>query len=299
MIIKDKFNLFFKDIPNILHLSKKEITKYSIEKGGQKNLLTVLDLNKDNVNHYSKKQIYNFVANIEKRNHILVINHPEYNLHISYNKPTDDLVFNISPYDVDNIYTNNIDFRNIYAQMVYGLCFYNLASGRYIIKPSYFVPISNYLLTIFVSIFGKEYGLFGAYSDNISKLNFLISCYVLSSFFGIIVEKCYKMAFTVSSFPFRELQEDLNKYNFSNIEDFIKSLSDLRVFPGINRYSFTRKVVSTLGVSFLPALEDIGRFISIMSCVDIKGSSIVNTNISKYDNQSFLRIIEISKLIFR
>lgn len=298
MIIKDKFNLFFKDIPNILHLSEKEIIKYSIP-SGQKNLLTVLDLNEDNINHYSKKQIYNFIGNVEKRKHLVVINYPEYNLHISYNEPTDYLLFNISPYDVDNIYTNNIDFKNIYAQMVYGLCFYNLASRRYIINPSYFVPISNYLLTIFVSIFGKEYGLFGAYTNNITKLNFLITCYVLSSFFGITGEKCYKMAFTASSFPFQDLQKNLDKYNFSNIEDFIKSLSDLRVFPGINRYSFTKKVISSLGVSFLPALEDIGRFISIMSCVDIKGSSIINTNISKYDNQSFLRIIEISKLIFK
>lgn len=297
MIIKDKFTLL-KDIPNILHLTNKQIQEYLVEKG-QKNLLTVLDMNEDNVKHYSKKEIYSFVNQIEKRKKFLVLNIPDYSLHVSFNKPTEQMIFNISPYDVDNIYTNNIDFKNIYAQMVYGISFYNLVSGKIKIKPSYFAPISNYFLSVFVSIFGKEYGLLGSYTQNITKLNFLITCYVLFSFFGITGKKAFSIASTASSFNFKEIESDLNNYDFSNIEIFIKSLSDLQVFPGMNKYSFTGKIVKILGTTFIPALEDISRFLSIMSCVDIKGSSIILTHISKYDNYSFSRIIEISKLIFK
>ena len=55
----------------------------------------------------------------------------------------------------------------------------------------------------------------------------------------------------------------------------------------------------TTGMSFLPALEDFSRFICIMTSISMKGSNIVPTYISKYNEDSFLRIIEISKLFFK
>jgi hypothetical protein len=297
MIIKDKFTIL-KDVPNILHLNNKEIKEFSVEKG-PRNLFVVIELNKDTIKHFAKDSVLSLVSNLEKRKKIIVVNIPNYSLHISYNKPSDQMVFNLTPYDVDNIYTNNIDFKNIYAQLVYGLTFYNLVTEKFNVKQSYFAPISNFLLSMFVSIFGKEYGLLGAYTANITKLNFLINCYVLSAFFGITGKKLYKNSSVASGFNYKEIEESLDNYDFSNIEIFIKSLSDFRVFPGMNKYSFTGKMVRMTGVNFLPALEDLSRFISIMTCIDIKGSSIISTYISKYDSSSFNRIIEISKLIFK
>ena len=298
MIIKDKFAIL-KDVPNILHLNSSQIRDYSVEKG-IKNLFIVMDLNEDNIRHFAKNSVMELVSNMEKRKKLLVLKVPDYSLHISYNKPTDQIVFNLTPYDVDNIYTNNIDFKNLYAQLVYGLSFYNLVTEKFKVKVSYFAPISNFLLSMFVSIFGKQYGLLGSYTSNITKLNFLITCYVLSSFFGLTGKKSYKLAGVASAFDYKELEGDLDKYDFSNIEIFIKALSDFRVFPGINKFSFTGRIIKmTQGANFLPALEDLSRFISIMTCIDIKGSNIISTYISKYDSSSFNRIIEISKLIFK
>ena len=152
---------------------------------------------------------------------------------------------------------------------------------------------------MFISIFGKEYGLLGSYTANITKLNFLTNCYILSSFFGVNSLPSYKKSSTASGFDFKSIKEDLDNYDFLNIENFIKALSDFRVFPGMNKYSFTSKIVKMIGPNFLPALEDMSRFLSCMACVYIKGSNIIPPRISSYDESSFKRILEISKLIFK
>jgi hypothetical protein len=79
-----------------------------------------------------------------------------------------------------------------YEQLVYGLSFYDLVTEKFKIKESYFVPISGFLVGLLMGIFGKEYGLLGTYTNNITKLNFLINCYVLSAFFGITGIQSYK-----------------------------------------------------------------------------------------------------------
>lgn len=295
MIVKKTFNLL-KDIPNILQLSSNELKKYTIEKGSQK-LYVMLQLRKDRINHYAKEKVFLTISDLQKRKKICVVNMPDYNLHVSYNKPTNQIIINISPFLVDDI--SMIDPKNLYAQLIYGISFYKLVTGSVDIKNSYFTIISSYLLSMFISIFGKEYGLFGFYSTNISKLSFLVNCYVLNSFFGIEKNKSYKLSSTVSSFNYKEIEGELNNYDFSNIESFIKSLSELKVLPGINRYYFTSRIVKTSGVSFLPALEDLSRFISILTCVGIKGSNLIYTYISKYNEDSFGRVIDISKLIFK
>lgn len=297
VVVKDKFTLL-KSVPNILRLSSSALKKYAVERGPRK-IFIVLELNKNRINHFSKDKVYGMISDLEKRKQVVVVNLPDYNLHVSYNIPTKQIVLNISPFNVDDIYSTDPDPKNLYTQMVYGILFSSLVSGKTLIKDSSFIPISNFILSLLISLFGKEYGLLGIYSTNISTLNFLVNCYVLTSFFGIEGKKSYRLASGVSSFNFKSVEEKLDTYNFYNIEDFIKSLSDLGVMAGIDKYAFANKMFRTTGLSFLPALEDLSRFISIMCCISMKGSNIVPTYISKYNEDSFNRIIEIAKLTFK
>ena len=297
MIIKKEFELL-KGVPNILKIPSAELKKKTINNGIKK-LNVVLTLMKDRTSHYSKEYVYGIISDLEKRKIIAVVNMPEYNLHISYNKPTKQLVFNVAPYNVDDIYATNPDPKNLYTQLVYGLVFYNLITEKFSLKDTYFNVISTYLLSLFIKLFGKEYGLLGTYSSSISKLNFLLNCYILTSFFGITEDTCYKKAASSSGFSYKDIVEDLKKFDFSKIEDFVKSLSYFEVFPGMNKYSFLSRILRNIGVSFLPALEDPARFIAIMTCVGIKGSNIVPTYISQYNEGAFEQITQISKLVLK
>lgn len=297
MVVKETFSLL-KGIPNILDLSAAEIKKYSIDRGPRK-VFVVLELNKNRINHFSKNKVYSMISDLEKRKQVAVINLPEYSLHVSYNRPTKQIVLNLSPFNVDDIYSTEPDPKNLYTQMVYGILFSSLVNNKIKVKDNYFSVISGFFLSMLIGLFGKQYGLLATYSNRITELNFLVNCYILSAFFGITGKKSYRLASASSGFDYSEIENDLDTYDFSNIENFIKSLSNFGVMSGIDKYSFLNRTYKVTGLSFIPALEDLSRFISIMVCISMKGSNIINTFISKYNEDSFARIIEISKLIFK
>ena len=299
MVVKDKFTLL-KNVPNVLHLSNTVIRAHSVSAGSRK-VFVVLEMLKDRINHYTKDRVFTLISNTKKRDKSLaIVKMPSYILPVSYNVPTKQIVLNITPFDTDDIYPTKPDPINIYSSIVYGICMMDIVTGKTKIPASYSGPISSYLLSMFIRIFGKEYGLLGMYATEINKLKFLISCYVMASFFEFENGKeMYTKASVASSFDYREILDKLEKYDFTNIEDFIKSLSDLKVMPGLNRFHFTERLYRFLGVGFLPALEDLSRFVSILTVSAITGSSIVPTFIYSYNEGEFNKIIDISKGIFK
>ena len=73
-------------------------------------------------------------------------------------------------------------------------------------------------------LFGKEFGLLGIYATQIPALKFLTNCYVLASMFGMTdKKKLYKRAAAASMVDFRPYIDRLEKYDFTNINDYIKS----------------------------------------------------------------------------
>jgi len=295
MIVKEKFTLL-KNVSNILNVSSSVIKKESIENGPRK-LFVSIKLLEDRINHFTKNKIFDLLENKIERKRIHVVTFKNYPLHVGYNKSSKSIIINLSAFDTDDI--SRIDTKNLYACMVYGICFSEIVSGKHKISTNNFSPIVNYLLSIFIRLFGKEFGLLGIYATEIGKLKFLISCYVLSSFFGESGKSLYSKSSTVSFFNYRDIEDDLNKIDFSNIEEFIKSLSDFKVMPGMDRYRFTSKVLRFLSINFIPAIEDLARFISVITTSDISGSNIVPTFISKYNETEFSKLLTISKLIFK
>lgn len=297
MIVKEKFDLL-KGVDSILNLPSTRIKSLEIEKGPRK-LFVVLELMKNRINHYTKDEIFKLITSIEARKKIHVVNYPTYSLSVSYNRPTSGQVINLSPFGVDDILTTKPGPQNLYALLVYSIIFSDLVSGKYKISNKYSTPITNYFVSIFLRLFGKEYGLLGSFSSEISKLKFLSNAYVLGSFFGITGTPGYKRAAAASAFDYRPIQDKLKRYDFKNINDFILSLSELEVMPNLNRHNFTARVLRQFGFSFLPALEDLSRFIATMATSDIKGSNVISTYLHKYNDRDFNKILEISKSLFK
>ena len=122
---------------------------------------------------------------------------------------------------------------------------------------------------------------------------------MLGSFFGMTGLKAWRRASAASSYSYKDIEDKLKRYDFTTINDFITSLSETGVMPNINRHLFASKILQMLGLNFMPAMEDLSRFISILTTSDIRGSNIVPTWISKYNERAYQSILEISKSIFK
>lgn len=297
MIVKEKFDLL-KGVDNILKLSSSQIKNMEVEKGPRK-IFVVLELMEKRISHYTKNGVFKLISGIDARKKIHVVVYPTYSLPVSYNAPTKGQIINLSPFGVDDIMSTKPGPQNLYALMVYSIVFSDLVSGKYKVSDKYSSPITNYFVSVLLRLFGKEYGLLGSFSSEISKLKFLTNSYILASFFGKIGPAAFKRASAASAFDHRPIADKLKKYDFKNINDFILSLSELGVMPNLNRHIFTARVLRQFGFNFLPALEDIARFVATMATSDIKGSNVVSTYLHKYNERDFNRILEMSKALFK
>ncbi len=297
MEIKDKFSLL-KDVPNIFRLSASKIASSSIAKGPAK-VYSTLKLSEDRINHFTKKTVFSTMDEIKQGKKIVnLVKIEKYILPVSYNFNTKTIIINLQPFGTDDI--SRVDPRNIYACMVYGICFRDLVTKKINVADNTFSVIASFLTTVLMRLFGKEFGLLGIYATQIPALKFLTNCYVLASMFGEKNKpKLYKRAAASAGVDFRPYIDRLGEYDFTDINDYIKSLSDFKVMPGITRHTFAARILKTLSVNFLPGIEDASRFISIITTSDLPGSSIAPTFISKYNRTEFDKILSISKKIFK
>lgn len=297
MIVKPKFDLL-RGTENILTLSAAEIKRASVENGPRK-VFVILELMKSRINHYTKQKVFDRVTNLKERKYLQILNLPNYPLPVSYNKPTKSMIINISPFGVDDVETTKPGPFNLYALMVYAIVFSELVSGKVKITENYAKVISDYFVSVLIRLFGKQYGLLGSFSTEIPKMKFLSHMYILASFFGIKGQTAIKKSAAASAFNPKDVEDQMSKYDFSNINDFIKALSDLGVMPNMNRHLFAAKTLRFFGINVMPAFEDCSRFIATLSTSDIKGSNVVSTYLSKYNEREFGKILEISKVIFK
>jgi hypothetical protein len=294
MIVKDKFVLL-KDIANVLDLSSTVIQANSVTDGVDRTT-SIMKIMEKRMTHYSKKKVYKTINQKDSYNIVYI---PKYPLHVSYNKPTKSIIINLASFGTREITPTNPNPRDLYGCLVYGVCFKELVTGGYKV-PDRFSPIlTTYLLSIFIRIFGKEYGLLGYYSTQIPKLKFVISCYINHAFFGVKGESNYKKSSVVSGYDYRDEIKRLNMYDLSDIDEFIRALSELSVLPGISKYNFTSKLLRMLTINFLPVVEDCARFMSVMTTSNVPGVTFIPSALYRYNETEFDKIIEISKLVFR
>jgi hypothetical protein len=296
-MVKQKFDLL-KGVDNVLKVSSSTISKALVGNGPRK-IFVNLELEKRRINHFTKDKVFSLITSKSARKIINVVNFDKYALPITYNVTTKGMIINISHFGVDDILSTKPGPINLYALMVYGITFSTLVSGQIRVSDRYSSAMADYMTSLLIRFFGKQYGLLGSFSSEIIKLKFLINCYILGSFFGTTGLAAWKRASAAASYSYKDIEDKLKRYDFTTINDFITSLSETGVMPNINRHLFAGKMLQMLGLNFMPALEDLSRFISILTTSDIKGSNIVPTWISKYNERAFQSILEISRNIFK
>lgn len=294
MIIQKKFTLL-RDIDNVLNLSPSVVQANSVAEGIDRTI-SIMKIIEKRIDHYSKKKVYKTVV---KKDSFHVIYIPKYPLPVSYNKPTKSIIINLAHFGTREVTPTNPNPRDLYACLAYGTCFTELVTGGYKVPERFAPVVTTFLLSVFMRIFGKEYGLLGYYSTQIPKLKFVISCYIYEAFFGVKGLDGYKKSGTVSGYGYQDEVDKLKKQDFSNSDGLISALSDLGVLPGISKYSFTSRLLRMMTINFIPAVEDCSRFISVLTTSNVPGVTFIPAAYYRYNDTEFDKIMEISKLVFR
>lgn len=297
MIIKDNFRLV-SGIPNVLSLSPAMIKNYSYEENSPRHIFAFLELKRKSVPHFSNNTIFNLISDKRKRDKIQVVDLEQYPLHCSYNKPTKGMIVNLKPFGVKEI--SSLSPNDLYGSLVYSYSFNQLVTKKFKIRESYAKHVIDFLLSLFVQLFGRKYGLLATYSSGIAKLKFLIACYVYAAFFGYRNDiNLFKTAAKAAPFLYNNEIELLKKYDYSKIEDFIQVLSDSKVMPGLNLIRFTATIHSFMKVEMLAALEDCSRFFCAILTSNVPGARIVPSYISKYNERAYYSIVDIMRGVFK
>lgn len=259
-------------------------------------ILMSLKLMKNNVKHFSKELIYSEYSNLQDiKKRIKVTNNlPKYPLPISYINNKKQFLINLHPLAKSEI--SEVNPKILYALLVYGDSFSYFVENPSSFSEQYSSYIISYLMTIMVRLFGRKYGFLGNRSDRIPQLKFLLSCYVLTSFFGYKNNDDMKMeASKLSGISYNFLTEDLSKYDISSIKVFVELLSKFDIMTGINIYEFTSVIVKLLGLNAIPMFEDCSRFLSILVTSTVPSVQFLPNYLYTYNTEIFLKIINVIK----
>jgi hypothetical protein len=297
MVIKDKFELL-RGTKNFLSESESTIKSYNVEENSPRALFAYLMLHNKKIKHFTKDVIFKLISSISKREEIIIVTFDKYLLPVTYNTTTKNIIINLKPFNASDI--SFIEPRSLYSCIVYGYYFKQLLEGKVKINEMYAPIIISFLFSVFIRLFGKQYGLLGIYTQKNIKLKFLLSCYILSSFFGIKSSPNLLIkSSSISQYNYKSEEDKLLSYDFSSIIEFIRSLSELGIFPGIRQYGFSSQVMKRFKLDFLPALEDVSRFFSLILVSDIPGTSIVSTSLFRQNEGEFNKLLSIIKSTFR
>ena len=297
MIIKDKFKLI-NNVDNITNIPKYTMKANQKEENSPRHVFTFLMLKRGSIKHFAKDKIFKFISDKKARDQLEVVNLEQYPLSGTFNKPTRGMVLNLKPFDVSEV--ANLSPNDLYAGVLYTYVFNRLVTGKVKIPDIYAKSIVNFLTSMFVRVFGKEYGLTETYAGSIPKLKFLLSCYIHASFFGHPVnQSLLQKATSVAPFMYREMESQLLKYDFTDITQFLKALSDMKVMPGIKVYGFTAKIFRFFKIDMLAALEDLSRFLCTIMASSVTGSSKFPSFISKYNEKEYKNILELTRKALR
>jgi len=298
--VKEKFDLI-STVDNIENLNSSRIRSMEIDDGLKKMYNSInVSVNKSQDKFYSKiieKLVMSKKYGITIYDYKPVL-YDNYKMAVVYNKPTREILVNIAYYNVDDIYGNKPDPKTLISCIIYGFVLERIIEKKVNIHDDFAGPIITFLNTVVLSIFGKNYGLIGAYSNRIPILKYLTACYVLSSFFGIHGSTLFEKAKSYANVDFRNDIEALTRYDFSNILQYIKVISDAKVMPGFNVHEFTNKIYKFLGIHFIAAFEDFSRFMALMTISAIAGNTFVPFSLKKYNQKEYMRIVNTCKKLF-
>jgi len=278
--------------------------KYTKVNDWYKKIFNIFSLMDSHLKHSNKDSIIKLVNNEKKIRSIFEFvvfpqTSPEYHLPGCYNYITKKQMINIGFYQIQDISITKPTFKELYSLIVYNYVLYMIHSKK--VKFNYEISnaIINYYTSLFMSLFGKQYGMTGIYTVKIPKLKFCIACYVLGAYFDLNKNKILELAQSSSTYSYNEDFELLKKFEFGRIDDFVKMLSEMDIFSGFNIYKMMGRLYSSYGVSFLAAFEDFGRFMATIEICLISGNGIVPAFIYKYNKNAFDGILKANSIVYK
>jgi len=259
---------FLSNAENLFSLNQETINSFKLDDEMKYVAISSLDLFlKKNKNHFfydiMMKQIDRKFENFD------FVYIKKYPLPATFNTVTKKGIINFAVYNRKNLL--NVNPRDIYTIILY--CYVFSLFTFILPKKDLQRHISEYIFSILMKIYAKKYGLVSTFENEIPKLRYLINYYINISFFNIEKNQTQILASKFSSYRKEDFRVDLDDYNFKSVKDFIRVLSDVNVFPGLNEYLFLNTMINRLLLHNVCVFEDIVRFLTILA------ASSVNSNI--------------------
>ncbi len=293
MKVKDKFMLTA-GAPNILDIPKAQVESLMLEGNSPRHVYVALELKKNQIRHEGVDTILNYLKGVKHTNDLEILSIDQYPLIASYNRKTNSKVVNTTPFNTKEI--GRIAYPNLYASVLYAYTFDHLVNNKIRIPDNMAQPMSNFWFSFFVQVFGRDYGMTGAYSSKLPGLKFVITLYLLIAFFGREQNRStYNTARLYSGFDFDNHTETLNQIDISNIRGFIQALNQLDIMPGFNIIKFTTKIARTFEVQMMPMFEDASRFLSLIMVSSVSGQTFSKSFINKYNRRAYIDMLNYMK----
>lgn len=282
-----KSNLeFLNQIPNYFDYSQPTIDAFKIDEYDRENVIRTMKLLLHRMKHISVDLIARKVEN--NFDDIDFTNLLKYPLPAIYNIKTKRVIINLKFFGKKEV--TGIDPRSLYSVIFYGYMlrlFYHKP-----LNVKYNIEICDYLLLMFINLFGKKYGIMSSYKDMIPKLHFLIISYVMTSFFGHTQKNTYTKS-ARSGASIKDFRINLDEYDLYNSRNFIKALSDSGVFPGFDLSYFAGYIFKRFGLMTLPMFEDESRFIATMAAATLPSGGVFPRDLQKVSVKIFDKIVKI------
>lgn len=289
MKIIDNFTLI-SGAPNILNLSKEQIQSATLEGNSPKHLYITLELKKNMIRHKGLETILNYAKNIDKTKDLDILVLEQYPLVASYNQKTHSKIINIAPFNTKEI--GRVSYGNLYGALLYAYTFDKIVNKKLRIPDNMTQPISHFLFSFFVQVFGRDYGMTGTYSSKLPGLKFLLTLYVLVAFFGRIQNKSiYTLSKQFSGYAYEDKIDILKKMDMSTFRGLATSLREMDIMPGFNVIKFTTKMQVMFDLQMLPAFEDLSRFLSLIMVSGYGAQNFSKSYIHKYNKTVYIQIL--------
>lgn len=293
MKITEKFTLL-EGVPNILNLSKSQIETFTSEENTPKHVYATLELKKSVIRHDGFKKILDYVRNVKQTQDLNVLVNPQYPLVVSYSQKAHSKIINILPFNAQDL--AKVSYNNLYGALLYAYTFDSFVNGRLRVPDSMAQVITNYWYSLFMRVFGRAYGLTGTYSSKLPALKFLITAYILITFFGRKQDRAtYNLAKQYSGFQYDDILDILNRVDLSNIRGFVQALSLSETFPGFNVIRFTTVIHRRFDVQMLPFFEDLARFMSLIMTSSYAQQNFAKSFIRTYQPKSYVTMYDFMK----
>lgn len=208
----------------------------------------------------------------------------DYPLPSAFNTHTKRIIVNLDVFDKK-------DLLNVHPQDIYATLCYAYASAYYSLRPidHKIMPfLCDYMSAIFIKLFAKKYGLIGSYTEEIPRLRYLVTAYVLTSFFNLDKDQVHKTASSISA---SNGDVDFDNYDLNSVKEFIRCLSDSGIFHGISAYQFASVIIRSFGVSTLALFEDPMRFMSTI-CGTTANSNLYPIYFQKFNQKLYNTITQ-------